>query len=383
MEVDVFVLDGGVLHHAGAGDDGRLGAFLVDLDDGVLLDEVQIAGVVGHGPEVGPGRIEGGGHPHLGEDVVQLDVVLGLEAGEPKVHLAGDGGILPSVLLQIFGDVGDGMLRLGKKDRHGEGAVAVGEADCLEDVILGVAVGLGLLHHLDLALGTGFVRERFVGRGGFLELVLPVALEVHRIQEIAEHVGVDPVQDFGNHAVGVVVAPAVDGLQGAVAVPEVQVRYLGFVVSGDIGLVGVLQGPAVVHEDGACDGELRLLVQGRELPEHRQAELVHGPHLPGAVAEDVADLLRGPALRSVQDHPEQELHAEQGNDVVGLLIRVDPVDELEGEGHALVHEFGGPGAEFDGVDGIVDVVGRLLAGNKAGQQGGEKEDMFHTRSFSL
>ena len=364
-----------------AGDDGRLGAFFIDLDHGVLLDKGQVSGVGGHGLEVGRSA-EGARHAHRGEDVIQIDMIPGLETGKPEFHFAAHHVVMPVCFLQGRDDVRDRVFGLRQENGHGESTVAVRKCDGLEDIILIVKVFMGPPHHLDRSRPAGFIHELLLLRVGRLEFVDPLALEVHCIEQVGEHVGIDFVQDLGNQAVGVVGAPAVDGLERSGAVGEVQVGDFGVVVFPHGGLVGVQQRPAVIHEEGVGHREGGLLVQLRQLREHRPAEFVHSVSLPGAVAENVADFIGRRSLRPVQNHSKQDLHAERGDDEIPFLFGVDPVDEFEGERFALADELGGAGGEIQGFVSIVGiVVGGLLAGSEKGQERGEEDEVFHGRGF--
>ena len=263
----------GFLHHAGAGDYGGFGPFLIYLDDGVLIDEAQAEGVVGHGLEIGEDTVEGPRHAHIAENVVQLDVELGLESGKPEIHLAGNQVVAEAAPVGLFeggGDVGKLALARGQEDIHGKGTVPVGQSDYLIYIVVVIAVGLVvLLHHLNLPLLVpGFILEDFFGGDVLFELFLPLALEVHGVEQIGQHVGAHFVQHLGDEVVGVACAPAVHGLERARRVGEIQVGHLGLVVLAHRGLVAVLQRPAVIHEDGVGDGESGFPVQGRKLLQH-------------------------------------------------------------------------------------------------------------------
>ena len=178
-----------------------------------------------------------------------------------------------------------------------------------------------------------------------------------------------------------VVAPAVDGFQRTGVVGEIQiVDPCGIVLPDDIP-VRIKQRPAVIHEDGVGKGEPCFPVHGGKLAEHRSGKFVHGVRLRWPVTEDLADFFGGLPPRPVQDHTQQELKAERGNDIVTGGRRPHAVNQVEGEGMAFFDKTGGAGGQFKRLVGIILILGRLSAG-ETGQErgGGKKGDRFHKHS---
>ena len=355
MEDDVLAGAGRCGHHSGRRYRRSLCSFFIHLDDGVLLDEAQAQGGIGHGLEIGS-RGEGGRHPHVGKDVVEFLGVLGLELRQPEVHVAGDHPRKESVPVEVLEGrcyLCNRLPGLRKDDQHAEGPVSVRKAHHPENIVVLIHEVPVVLHHRHLLRGTVPDREAFIGSIPFGELFLPLALEIQGVEKICQHVRAHLVQHLGNHPVRLLVAPAVDGFQRACAVEEIQIGHLCQVVFADSALVTVFQRILFVYKDGICNGKFCLLVQRWQLLHHGEAVFVHGVHLTGAVAQHLADFIGGSVLCAVQQHPQQELHAERGDDEVFFLRRVDAVEEIKCESVALPGEFGRFGGKLQGLVRVV------------------------------
>ena len=172
-------------------------------------------------------------------------MILGLEARQPEVHFAGCHRFCtaPADGFEPLDNFLQGVAGLGKENGHRESAVTIGKPDRPEDIIRLVAEVLHQLHHRDLLLRAGSGGKKRLGCGRFRELLLPLALEVHRIQQVSQHIGIHIVQDLGDKAVRVSGTPTVDGLQGRIPVGEIQVGHFGLIILLDRPLVTVQKGP--------------------------------------------------------------------------------------------------------------------------------------------
>ena len=118
-----------------------------------------------------------------------------------------------------------------KQHIHAVAAVAIGQAQHLTQVVRAVSGFYGNVHHLVLEDSAvllcenpiaGIIRVKFVG---------PRRLEEDSVEQIHCGVGVETVKDFGNHAIGVGVAPVVD---------DVHIPVIGEGKRIDLGIVKLL-----------------------------------------------------------------------------------------------------------------------------------------------
>ena len=230
------------------------------------------------------------------------------------------------------------MTGLGQEDHHGESTVPVRKVYHLVSVILGILVILGLLHHVHVKYLSVSADKGLCRCGRLVELKFPLALEIQGVEQIAEHIDTDFIQNFRHHSVRMVRAPLVDFLHGSIAVGEVHTGNECFIVLANRFLITVQQRILMVDHDGIGDAQGSLFVQFRELLQHRQAILVYGIDLTFPISEHCAYFIGGFPAGAVQNHPQQELHAQRGNDIVLFCAVIDSADVVEGERKALLDE---------------------------------------------
>ena len=300
--------------HAGAGDGGGFRAFLIDLDHGILLHETEPEGIGRHRLEVRHGA-ERARHAHVAEDVVELDVVFRLKGREPEVdqcaacHLVAQR--FPFFAIQRGDQFGNRMAFLREQDDHRIGAVAVGQADCLADVVLAVGELALLLHHPDFFFLAGFKREGPFPRIALVERVHPTPLEIEGVEQIGKHVGVHVVEHRRNQAVGLPAAPAVDGPERRLLLGEVEACHFGVVKLFYPFLVRRLDSHLAVEENGVGQGQFRPLVEAGQCRQHLAAVGIDGLRLAGRIAEGAADFIGSRPVGTVQDQSEQILEADR------------------------------------------------------------------------
>ena len=216
------------------------------------------------------------------------------------------------------------------------GAVAVGQADGLVAVVLGVAPGDFFLvhHHHALAIGA----KGSLGGVVLVEGSSPLTLEVDGVEQIAHGVLVEFIhgEHLLHHPLGVVAGPLVDEGQ-RLSVLEVAVLGLS-VVEGVGGLhKGGLQlvALALVHKDGAGRLHLRILVQLSTLRAQLLAESVEGVLSGLAEAQRLQYLLLRLTGGADVVHAQGVGHAQRREHHVARAPC--QVEELHGKGIVLLH----------------------------------------------
>ena len=120
---------------------------------------------------------------------------------------------------------------MGKQHIHAVTAVAIGQREHLAQVVRAVSGFYGNVHHLVLEDSAVLLCENPVASLIRVKFVGPRGLEEDSVEQIHCGVGVETVKDFGDHAIGVGVAPVVD---------DVHITVNGEVKCIDLGIVKLL-----------------------------------------------------------------------------------------------------------------------------------------------
>lgn len=198
-----------------------------------MLDGADHQSFIGHAGEVGA-RQAGRFHAEGAERVLEVDVVVELEARQGEVDFALPGGGLDGCEHRGVqaGDEGVDVDALVGQQNIELNALVLAEGQCHRRVVRALRIAhVAIAEHHVRVFGASFTREGAGGGQRLVELGGPGALEVDGVEQIHDHVGRDLLDDGRNLAVGVDVSPAVhvgDGLR----VEEVGGVDLGLVAVG-------------------------------------------------------------------------------------------------------------------------------------------------------
>ena len=334
-----------------------------------------------HGQEIGQIRVEGAVHPHILKHIVEQDVVFGFEAGKPEI----DNGLAPpfiahdaAVLGQPLCDLAHAMSLFRQQDGHREGAVAIGQLDGLVHIVFAIVEGApGKFHHLYFHRGAVFPGEFLGGRVPLGEFVLPLALEIERVDQIGQCEGIHFVQNGRNHPFRLFLAPIVDGAGRGFGLGKIEGLQLRIVTFVDGIAERSLEGDVLVVENGIGQGQVCFLVELGQLVEQQPEVVVDFGGFAVAVTQHPADFVRRLALGAVEQHAEGHLQAERGDEPVGLFfvagVGVDLADKAVGKCVAVRDQGALLGGQGDGRIGVVAVAVRVnlaAAGGKKTQHAG-------------
>ena len=263
--------------------------------------------------------------------------------------------MLPGLGCQCAEHVAYALSLTGQQEGDAVGTVAIGQGECLAEVVVGIGEQVLLMHHrhLEQILVRAGVLEVFhLGLLG-IELLRPGSLEVDGVEQIADGSGRELVlaEHLLYHLLRVVAGPLVDGVEG-LAVAEVA----GF-GRGQVVVVGLLhevrvQRVILIQEDGVGNHHLRQLVEVGGLCEHLLAEGVDAVGSCVAEAEGLVDLCQGLAGSSVVEHT-QGVGDADGRENLILQGIARTAEEVEGEVVVAVHQVHFGSRQFDVLDRIV------------------------------
>ena len=187
------------------------------------------------------------------------------------------------------------------------------------------------LHHLYAGLCPVLSRKSLTGSVSLGEFLFPLTFEIHRVHQVCKHIGIYVLDDFGNQAVCFVGTPLVDFFCSAGIIVEIHIGHFCIIVFSYSRLVAVQQLILLVYDYSIGNGQLGFLVHIGKLLQHGLAVFVDGIHLSGSVTQYAADFIGRLPLGTVQNHSQQELHAERGNDEIYQSCVIHPVDKVECE----------------------------------------------------
>lgn len=366
-------------HHSGGC--RRFAPLLVHLQEGFVVGvgyEETVAAVLQYPWQAGFLSAEQVGQSHLLQRLLQTDAVLHPEARDGHGHCGFLHLVQPAVQflqLQNLLHLTELDASLWQDDHHGDVLSSVRHLQQLNVVVGEVHVlkpGL-LVHHVDLAFYIVADIE-VVGEDVFyVELVLPLTLEVDGVDEDQHCGGVQRPfwQRVLDPVLRLVSNPVVDGDPGLVGIiPEVKRQQLGSVHRFADVLVGFVKGQRLVPEQSVGRDQLRgfvlLPVQTAVQFGEEEVDLVRRLLFDRVELKHLHDLLQGLVAGS------QFGHGESGGDADGGHENVVPRRLAQGQlfvqrqGEAAVGLGQLPHSGVGGLREHFGLLGRVLGGLRIG-----------------
>ena len=222
---------------------------------------------------------------------------------------------------------------------HAVGSVTVGDAHSLVAFAVGIIVVIVAVHHAHTLHVTRIAAERFHLGLLLVKLISPRSIEVDGVHQVGYSLWVNLVDDAGNHAVGLVGAPAVDALE-RLGGSEVQALHARLIVSLHRLLELAVHLEAVVHCHIIGNVHLHIPVHMAGLLHHHARELVDVPQRRLVLsltcpAQGGKHLLLGVAAGAIGQHAHQVGDA-QGRYYAGVHTH-GLAEEIEGKVIVLPH----------------------------------------------
>ena len=222
------------------------------------LSYIEVFGGASQGGEVGRLHIEGVEHAHGLELRGEFGSVFKRELGQAGVckrEILGRHEVCQRCAVQRVERLVQGEPLFWKQAHKAKVVVAIRFDEAGEGVVLQVAI-LARAHHAAICLGAVLRGEGPVQYVLVLIGIVPSTLEGQRADEEQAGIGRDVVDDLGNHAVGVLVHPCVDILQGGVVERRLERLRIQGVGAGF--QVVLLHGEGIVFQpDGIGETQLQ------------------------------------------------------------------------------------------------------------------------------
>ena len=175
-----------------------------------------LTGIGAHAGEICNSVIKGVGHAHDLQMLTHLNIVLGFELG--KGHDGLDMFRIREHFQQMFAGKAFDILRYGDTIIGKQGGKGVLSALIILDkaggkVVFQVGIFLGM-HHLHILPGTVLGGEITVPYLGLLVNLIPFSFKSQGVYQIHDGVLGNFVQDLRDHAVGMLLDPGIDVIQG-------------------------------------------------------------------------------------------------------------------------------------------------------------------------